>query len=79
MTTVKFQMETLSCPSCIRKIEGALEKQAGVMEAKVLFHSSKVKVDYDEKLVTDELLEHTIVKLGYPVLSKKAYESSGIS
>lgn len=71
MTTVKFQMETLSCPSCIKKIEGALQKQDGVTEAKVLFHSSKVKVDFDENVVTDKQLEETITKLGYPILAKK--------
>ena len=44
METIRFQLETLTCPSCIAKIEGALNKQSGVEEAKVLFNSSKVKV-----------------------------------
>ncbi|MBS4219758.1 heavy-metal-associated domain-containing protein [Bacillus sp. FJAT-49711] len=68
MTTIKFQLETLSCPSCIKKIETALKKQKGVNEAKVLFHSSKVKTEYDETLVSAEQLKDTILKLGYPVL-----------
>ncbi|MCR2821567.1 heavy-metal-associated domain-containing protein [Lederbergia panacisoli] len=68
MTTIKFQLETLSCPSCIKKIETALKKQKGVKEAKVLFHSSKVKTEYDENLVTAKELKETIIKLGYPVL-----------
>lgn len=71
MTTVKFQLETLSCPSCVKKIESALNKQEGVKETNVLFNSSKVKADFDEALVTVEQLEATITKLGYPVLSKK--------
>ncbi len=48
MATVKFQLETLSCPSCIKKIETVLNKQMGVKEASVLFHSSKVKIAFDE-------------------------------
>ncbi|GIN59323.1 copper chaperone [Lederbergia ruris] len=71
MTTVKFQLETLSCPSCIKKIETALNKQAGVKEANVLFHSSKVKATFDEAITTAEQLEETITKLGYPVLKTK--------
>ena len=37
MKTVKFAVEDLICPSCIKKIEGALSKKSGVDEAKVLF------------------------------------------
>ncbi|OPA74736.1 heavy metal-binding protein [Paenibacillus selenitireducens] len=71
MTTVKFQLETLSCPSCVKKIESALNKQEGVKDAHVLFNSSKVKANFDETLIPIEQLEVTITKLGYSVLSKK--------
>ncbi|CAH0345788.1 heavy-metal-associated domain-containing protein [Bacillus sp. CECT 9360] len=71
MKTVKFQMEELTCPSCIKKIEGALSKQKGVKEAKVLFSSSKVKVVFDEAVVTTEHLKDIVQKLGYPVLETK--------
>ncbi|GGB47654.1 heavy metal-binding protein [Virgibacillus dakarensis] len=71
MKTVKFQLEPLTCPTCIKKIEGALGKQTGVQEAKVLFHSSKVKVTFDETHVEVETLRTIIEKLGYPVLSEK--------
>lgn len=69
MKTTRFQLETLTCPSCITKIEGVLSKEAGVEEAKVLFNSSKVKVTYDENKVASEDLSALIQKLGYPVLS----------
>lgn len=67
--TAKFQLETLTCPSCVTKIEGVLSKEAGVEEARVLFNSSKVKVIYDEEKVTSTDLSALIKKLGYPVLS----------
>ncbi len=72
MKTVKFQLETLTCPSCIKKIEGVLNRKNGVENSKVLFHSSKVKVMYDEKKTSADELADTIQKLGYPVLSKAA-------
>ena len=40
MKTIRFQLETLTCPTCITKIEGALNKESGVEEAKVLFLTS---------------------------------------
>ncbi|WP_440896281.1 heavy-metal-associated domain-containing protein [Amphibacillus sp. Q70] len=69
MTTAKFQLEPLSCPSCIRKIETTLTKMDGVKEVSVLFNSSKVKVTYDQEQASSDQLKETIEKLGYPVLS----------
>ncbi|GAB3055791.1 heavy-metal-associated domain-containing protein [Virgibacillus ainsalahensis] len=67
MTTKKFQLEPLTCPSCIKKIEGKLGKMDGVEEAKVMFNSSKVKATFNEEQVTADELKETIEKLGYPV------------
>lgn len=69
MDTVKFKLEPLTCPSCIKKIEGRVGKMEGVQEAKVLFHSNKVKVSYDTDKVTPEELKETIEKLGYAVVA----------
>ena len=69
MKTIRFQLETLTCPSCIAKIEGALNKETGVEEAKVLFNSSRVKVVYNSEKVSSEQLGKLIEKVGFPVLS----------
>ena len=69
MKTKRFQLETLTCPTCITKIEGALNKESGVEEAKVLFNSSKVKVKYNSEEVSSKQLEELIEKVGFPVLS----------
>lgn len=68
MTTVKFQLEPLTCPSCIKKIETKLGKLKGVEEARVLFNSSKVKAIFDENIVDSNELKTTIEKLGYEVI-----------
>ncbi len=72
MKTVRFQLEVLTCPSCINKIEGVLKKEDGVENAKVLFNSSKVKVEYNEEKTSADKLAGLIEQLGYPVLSQKA-------
>jgi copper chaperone len=69
MTKVEFRLEPLSCPTCIKRIEGTLRKMDGVKEARVLFNSSKVKATYDQAVVKPEALSEAIEKLGYPVLS----------
>jgi len=69
MKTIKFQLEPLTCPSCIKKIERKLGKMDGVEETKVLFNSSKVKTTFDEEAVKEEELKTTIEKLGYPVVA----------
>lgn len=71
MNQTTFQLETLSCPSCIRKIETALTKTDGVKSAAILFNSSKVKVEYDENLVKPEALQNVITSLGYTVLASR--------
>jgi copper chaperone CopZ len=71
MTRAEFQLETLTCPSCIKKIEATMNKTEGVEAVKVLFNSSKVKVEFDDSKTNADKLEEIIGKLGYPVLSSK--------
>ncbi|WP_164214517.1 heavy metal-associated domain-containing protein [Virgibacillus sp. YIM 98842] len=69
MQSAEFQLEPLSCPSCIIKMERTLEKKSGVEEASVLFNSGVVKVKYDETEVSEKALQEIIEKLGYPVVA----------
>ena len=71
MQTAQFVTEPFTCPSCITKIENVVGKVDGVDTAKVLFNSNKVKVSFDENLVSAEAIAESISSLGYPVLSHK--------
>ena len=71
MRTAKLTTEPFICPSCVRKIEGALERTPGVQDVAVLFNSNKVKVTFNEDEVTASELAHVVTGLGYPVLSTK--------
>ena len=42
-----------------------------VKDGKVLFHSGKVRVEFDELQISDQQIEELIVKLGYSVYSRK--------
>ncbi len=68
-----LQLETLTCPSCIQKIEGALKKVNGIDKesVNVRFNASKTQVNFDEEKVSVEQIKEAITKMGYPVLSSK--------
>ncbi len=71
MTTKTFQLETLTCPSCVAKIEGMLKRTKGVTESEVLFNASRIKVSFDDAVVDSETIKNSIEKLGYEVLGVK--------
>ncbi|MFA5513698.1 MAG: heavy-metal-associated domain-containing protein [Sphaerochaetaceae bacterium] len=74
MKKVSYQLETLSCPTCLLKIEGVLKKTKGVVDFQVLFNSSKVKAKLDESVVSSQQVKQNIEKLGYKVLSEQSDE-----
>ena len=71
MTTKTYQLETVSCPSCIAKIEGMLKKTDGIELSEVMFNSSRVRVKFNENEVSSADIKGKIDKLGYPVLGEK--------
>ncbi|AEH52276.1 heavy metal-associated domain-containing protein [Heyndrickxia coagulans] len=71
MKKAVMQLETLTCPSCMKKIEGALDKVEGVENVKVLFNASKAKVDFDEAKVSTDELKEIVEKTGYQVQTVK--------
>ena len=73
MQKATIQLETLWCPSCLQKIENAMKGLNGIDKdsVKVLFNSSKVKVDFDSASLSIETIEKAIQDLGYPVIKSK--------
>lgn len=70
MSKAILTLETLTCPSCVLKIESAVKGLAGVdpESVKVMFNSSKVKTDFDESKLDIKAIESAIEDLGYPVI-----------
>ena len=73
MQKATIQLETLSCPSCLQKIENAVKGINGVNQdsLKVMFNASKVKVYFDSEAVAINDIEKAIEDLGYPVVKSK--------
>jgi copper ion binding protein len=64
-----IQLETLTCPSCLQKIEGAVGGLNGIDKdsLKVMFNASKVKVNFDGNAISIDEIEKAIQDLGYEV------------
>ncbi len=73
MQKASIQLETLTCPSCMQKIENGVKSLDGVdkKSIKVLFNSSKVRVEYDDEKVSIKDIENAIDKLGYEVIKSQ--------
>lgn len=69
MKKATLQLETLTCPSCMAKIEGALKTLDGINKdtLSVSFNTSRVKVDYDDSRLAIEAIQKKITDLGYEV------------
>lgn len=67
MSKTTLQLETLTCPSCLQKIENGIGQLDGVESVKVLFNASKVKVEHGDSTDKKAII-NTVEKLGYKVL-----------
>ena len=73
MQKATIQLETLTCPKKMQKIENGVKSLDGVSKEslKVLFNSSKVRVEFDDEKVSIKDIENAIDKLGYEVMKSQ--------
>ncbi len=73
MKSATIQLETLTCPSCMQKIENSIKNLDGIDKdsLSVLFNTSRVKVDFDETILSIDDINKVIIKVGYEVLKSK--------
>lgn len=64
-----MQLETLTCPSCLQKIENAIKNLDGIdaESIKALFNARKVRTNFDDDVISIEKIEKVIETLGYEV------------
>ncbi len=73
MKKATIQLESLTCPSCIQKVENATKSLDGVDKdsVNVMFNSSKVRFDFDDEKVSIKDVEDAITSVGYEVKKSK--------
>ena len=70
MKKATIQLGTLTCPSCLLKIENALKSLPGINKGSisVSFNTSKAKLEFDDSQLTAGAIEKSITDLGYDVI-----------
>lgn len=60
-----LRSDGLNCPSCVVKIEKALDALSGVARAEVHFNSGKIEVEHDPERASTEVLVKAVLDAGY--------------
>ena len=73
MKKAMIQLETLTCPSCAKKIDSAVKSLDGVEKdsVSVLFVTSKVKLNFDDEKLSIGEIEKAVTALGYDVIKSQ--------
>ena len=69
LSTVEFALiaDGVSCPTCVRNIEGSLSRIAGVDHVEVNYGTERIKVTFDPDQINPAGLRATVEQAGYRV------------
>ena len=74
MQKVMMKLGGMTCPSCLTKIEKAVENVDGTDQIKVLFNACKLKFVMDSNKTNTDDVKNAIEKMGYEVMGIKEKE-----
>lgn len=60
-----LRSDGLSCPSCVPKIEKALQSLEGVESARVYFSAGRIEVRHDPEIADTDALVRAVSRTGY--------------
>ncbi len=72
LRTQRLQVGGMDCTSCAMKIEGSLEKLAGVAEISVVVATGRLIVTYDLARVSEADIQQRVTALGYTIEAEKS-------
>lgn len=70
MTKILFQIDSLDCAGCAKKIENKVNELKGIESIKVFPQLGKIRIAFDSSKLTNQQIEETILLVGYQVYSK---------
>ncbi len=78
--TLSLPVEGMTCASCVLRVEKALKRVDGVLEANVNLATEKVSVSFDEEKTNLQALSNAVTDAGYTLLlPEEQTTTSGIS
>ncbi len=76
LKTQQMQVGGMDCTSCSMKIEGSLEKLAGVAEVSVVVATGRLTITYDPEQVNEADIQKRVTALGYTVDTERLQPSN---
>lgn len=71
MKTLLLEVKDMHCSNCAMKLQSLEDDLPGVDTVDASYHSQKMKVAYDESVVTSDAIMEAVRKLGYtPEIAK---------
>ena len=74
LKTQRLQVGGMDCTSCAMKIEGAVEKLAGVTEISVVVATGRMIVTYNPEQVSEADIQQRVTALGYTIGGEKSQD-----
>ncbi|QAR34507.1 cadmium-translocating P-type ATPase [Geovibrio thiophilus] len=68
--SASLNIQGLDCADCAAKLEGAIQRMAGVTEAQINFAAAKLKVVFDEAVLSIDEIIGTVTGFGYRASEK---------
>ena len=78
MDTLALQVGGMTCASCVKRVEKALQQTPGVVSANVNFASEKATIEYLPGAVMPADLKRSITDAGYQIVEEEATEDATV-
>lgn len=79
MATKTFNIEGMTCASCVQTVEKATKKLPGVQESNVNLATEKLNISFDENAVSAQDIQNAVDKAGYKALTDVEQKSFAIT
>src|SRR5699024_3122121 len=82
MATKTFNIEGMTCASCVQTVEKATNKLPGVQESNVNLATEKLNIRIDENAISEQDIQNAVNKAEYKVLTdveKKSFAITGMT
>ncbi|WP_145460934.1 heavy metal translocating P-type ATPase [Staphylococcus saprophyticus] len=79
MATKTFNIEGMTCASCVQTVEKATKKLPGVQESNVNLATEKLNISFDENAVSAQDIQNAVNKAGYKALTDVEQKSFAIT
>ncbi|QHQ60538.1 heavy metal translocating P-type ATPase [Anaerocolumna sedimenticola] len=70
MKTEQFKITGMTCAACAKAVEKAVSKLDGISKASVNFATEKLHLEYEESLVSADMIKSAVDKAGYHVVEE---------